>query len=407
MVMLTGKDPGSLGIYGFRHRKGYSYHEGYIVNSTHVKAPCVWDILGKKGFRSTVIGIPPSYPPKALNGNMISCMITPSHERQFTFPNELKMEVERIVGRYMFDVTFRVEDREKIKQELFEMTGKRFRLACYLARNKPWDLFILHEIGFDRLHHAFWKFFDPQHPKYTEGNPYEAIAEEYYTYVDARIGELLETVGADTSVLVISDHGSKAMTGALCINQWLEQEGFLKFKSHPAKVSPIDECELDWSKTVAWGWGGYYARIFLNVHGREPEGIVARSHVDAVKEDLKDKVRGIKDSSGRTLQNRVLEPETIYRSVQGDSPDLMVYLDDLNWRSAGTVGHESMYLTENDTGPDDSVHTMDGVFTLFDPEKRIGGKLNDVRALDIAPTILALFGCTPGDHMQGSSVLLD
>jgi len=45
MVMLTGKNPRKLGIYGFRHRRGYSYTEGYIVNSTNVRSPAVWDVL--------------------------------------------------------------------------------------------------------------------------------------------------------------------------------------------------------------------------------------------------------------------------------------------------------------------------------------------------------------------------
>src|ERR1700686_1336199 len=69
MVMMTGRNPGELGIYGFRHRKGNSYTEGYIVNSSHVREPCVWDILAKSGLRSCVIGVPPSYPPKPVNGS--------------------------------------------------------------------------------------------------------------------------------------------------------------------------------------------------------------------------------------------------------------------------------------------------------------------------------------------------
>src|SRR5437667_12721028 len=59
MVMMTGKNPGALGIYGFRHRRGFSYKEGYIVNSSHVEEPTVWDILGRRGLKSCVIGLPP------------------------------------------------------------------------------------------------------------------------------------------------------------------------------------------------------------------------------------------------------------------------------------------------------------------------------------------------------------
>ena len=62
MVMMTGRNPGALGIYGFRHRKGHSYNEGYIVNSSHVREAPVWDILGRQGLRSYVIGSPPLIP---------------------------------------------------------------------------------------------------------------------------------------------------------------------------------------------------------------------------------------------------------------------------------------------------------------------------------------------------------
>jgi predicted AlkP superfamily phosphohydrolase/phosphomutase len=401
MVMMTGKNPGKLGIYGFRHRKGHNYRDGYIVSSMSVKEPAVWDVIGRAGMSSCIIGLPPSYPPKPLNGNLVTCMITPGLDKQYTFPAELKQEVEKVVGRYVFDVTFRIEDREAVKNQLFEMTNKRFELAKHLMETKKWNLFILHEIGFDRLHHAFWKFFDPAHPKYVKGNQYEGIAEEYYRLVDAKIGELLEVAGKDTLVFVVSDHGSKAMKGAFCINQWLEQEGFLKLKSRPKGVTDIEKADIDWEKTKAWGWGGYYARIFLNVKGREPQGSIEPSDVPGVIRSLKEGIMRIQDPSGRTMKNVVLDPDELYGLATGDKPDLMVYFDDLDWRSAGTLGHDSLYLSENDTGPDDSVHSMNGIFIFHDPGEKKGRGLSGLKSIDMAPTLLKLLEVpVPGD-MQG------
>ncbi len=215
MVMMTGKNPGQLGIYGFRHRKGASYNDAYIVNSTHVKERTVWEILSSHGRKSIVLGVPPGYPPKPVpNALTVSCFITPSIERPFTYPPELREEVLKAAGgRYIFDVTFRTEDRDGIKEELFDMTRKRFDVAEHLAKSHPWDFFIMHEIGFDRLHHAFWKFFDPTHPRYVPGNKYEKIDEEYYGMVDDRIGRLLSIFGDECLTFVLSDHGSKAMKG--------------------------------------------------------------------------------------------------------------------------------------------------------------------------------------------------
>jgi len=85
----------------------------------------------------------------------------------------------------------------------------------------------------------------------------------------------MESVGSDTSVMVVSDHGAKAMEGGVCINEWLQREGYLTLKAQPAAAWAAYPDMIDWSKTRAWGEGGYYARLFMNVQGREPEGQVA------------------------------------------------------------------------------------------------------------------------------------
>jgi len=401
MVMFTGKNPGELGIYGFRHRKAGSYTDGYIVNSTHVKEPTVWDVLGENGKRSVVIGMPPGYPPvKMKDGAMVSCFLTPSQERPFTYPPELRDEILRLHnGRYDFDVVFRTEDRVTLKKNLFEMTEERFDVAEHLARTQRWDLFALHEIGFDRLHHAFWKFYDPTHPKYVRGNEYEDVFDQYYSMADERIGRLLEVFGEDCVSFVLSDHGSKGMHGAFCVNEWLANEGYLVYARPPSGVVDLEKAEVDWSKTKAWGWGGYYARIFFNVRGREPKGLIDPSELEAEKSRLREKIEALTDDRGVRMRNTVLDPAVHYGRARGDSPDLMVYFDDLNWRSAGTVGHGSLYLSENDTGPDDSVHSMDGVLVMSNPKKDLKGRrVEGARIQDMAPTLLSLYGLEmPGD----------
>jgi len=406
MVMMTGKNPGRLGIYGFRHRKGHAYSDGYIVNSTSVKERTVWEILGAHGKKSVVLGVPPSYPPRAIRGvESVSCFLTPSPEREFTSPPELKSEVlSASGGAYTFDVTFRTDNRETLKSQLFDMTRRRFDVAEHLAKSRPWDFFMMHEIGFDRLHHAFWKFFDPSHPKHVKGTQYEHIDEEYYRMVDERIGRMLELFGKDCLTFILSDHGSKGMQGAFCVNQWLSEQGYLKFRVQPAKITDVEKTDIDWDKTKAWGWGGYYARIFFNVKGREPNGVIEPGELQAEKRELGRRIMGITDDKGRVMKNSVLEPSELYGVAEGDKPDLMVYFDDLNWRSAGTVGHDSNYLFENDTGPDDSVHSMRGIFLMADPKADLGGReLKGARIADMAPTLLELYGIDKGELGEGVS----
>ena len=370
-----------------------------------MKAKTVWEILSDHGVKSVIIGVPPGYPPKPVsNANIVSCFITPSAEKPFTYPEALKQEVLKAAeGKYVFDVTFRTEDRDSIKRELFEMTEKRFDVAEYLARSKPWSFFMLHEIGFDRLHHAFWKFFDPTHPKFVEGNRYRNIDLEYYSMVDGRIGRLLEIFGDDCTTMVMSDHGSKAMKGAFCVNEWLKQEGYLKLRTEPKSQTELEKADIDWGRTKAWGWGGYYARIFFNVKGREKEGVVPPEKLEEEKKALATKIASIKDDKGRQMANEVYEPDALYGTATGDKPDLMVYFDRLDWRSAGTLGHGSLYLSENDTGPDDSVHSMKGVFLMSKPGwKPQTGEVEGLDVTQVAPTLLRLLGLEPSE--EGISV---
>jgi len=406
MVMMTSKSPGELGIYGFRHRKGYSYTDGWIANSTSIRAKKVWDYLAEMGKRSCLIGVPPSYPPYPINGNLISCFITPSDKVDYTYPKELRYEIEQLVGRYMFDVVFRTEDRDAVLKDLYEMTEKRFAVIKYMLKKEHWDYFMFVEIGVDRLHHAFWKFHDKRHPKYIPNNKYENVIRDYYKFIDAKIGELLSLIDDDTCVMLVSDHGTSGMKGAFCINEWLIEKGYLVLKRYPDKVTDLDKCEVDWSKTKAWGWGGYYARIFLNVKGREPNGVIAREEYESFRDNLAKEIMSIKGPNGEHFNTKVFKPETLYKQCIGDKPDLMVYFDDLYWRSAGTIGHRSLYLSENDTGPDDSVHWYDGVFIFYSKKNNNGNSkglnLGRISIYDIAPTILAVMGVKQAnDGMQG------
>ena len=408
MVMMSSKSPGRLGLYGFKHRKGYSYNEGWIANSQSIKEPRIWDYLERENKKICLIGVPPTYPPIRINGNLISCFITPKQSKNFTNPPELASEVEKLVGsnNYKFDVQFRIEDRDKIISDLYEMTQRRFTVIQHLLTKTEWDYFMFVEIGVDRLHHMFWKYYDKTHPKYELNNKYEKVIPEYYKYIDRKIGELLSVVDDETYVLVVSDHGTASMKGAFCINEWLIKEGYLVLKKYPDAITELDRCDIDWDRTTAWGWGGYYARIFLNVKGRESRGKIKPSEYDQVRDDLRTRLASIRGPQTEELDNKVFFPEEIYDECNGSKPDLMVYFDNLSWRSAGTVGHNTLYLSENDTGPDDSVHSMDGIFLLYNKKNNNQGRrrIDRISIYDVAPTLMSIMGMNVPSDMQGKVI---
>ena len=66
MCMATSQDPGSLGVYGFRNRRDYSYDRLAFVNSRSIQEIAVWDQVAREGKRANIIGVPPSYPPREV-----------------------------------------------------------------------------------------------------------------------------------------------------------------------------------------------------------------------------------------------------------------------------------------------------------------------------------------------------
>jgi predicted AlkP superfamily phosphohydrolase/phosphomutase len=403
-VMMSSKDPGTLGIYGFRNRSDYSYEKMAFATGAAVKEPRVWDHLSKAGKDVICLGVPGTYPPRPVNGLMVGCFLTPSIESNYTYPPELKQEIAKVVHPYMVDCPdFRTEDKKRLLDDIYRMTEKRFTLARHFLRTKPWDFFMMVEMGTDRIHHAFWKFTDASHSKYEAGNSWENVIRDYYEYVDGQIGQLLKDVPEDATVLVVSDHGAKAMDGGICINEWLIKQGYLVLREYPKKPTRFAELPVDWSRTKAWSEGGYYARVFLNVQGREPQGIIPRSEYEAFRDKLAREIEAIPDERGRPIGTKVLKPQQLYRKVNGVAPDLFAYFGQLRWRSVGTVGLNTVQTFENDTGPDDANHAEEGIYIIAGPGISAGKRWDGPQLMDIAPTILRLFKVDVPADMQGKA----
>jgi len=420
--MAASKDPGTLGIYGFRNRKDHSYHGLDIAMSHHVKEPRVWDLLTRAGLPSIVIGVPGTFPIlHPINGQMVTCFLTPNPIdaygsddpiRQFTHPPALKNTIRDLVGEYMVDVKgFRTDDKNWLLEQIHVMTERRFTVVKHLMETQPWKLLWFVEMGVDRIHHGFWAEMDPKHHRHVGGNPLQHAIRDYHVKLDGLIGEVIQRCDPmTTAFLVVSDHGAKRMDGGVCFNDWLIREGFMALKTPVDKPTRFDFNMVDWARTRAWGEGGYYGRCFLNVAGREPQGIVPHSQVEALREDLARRLEALPDHQGQPMGTRVYKPEQIYTKVNGVPPDLIVIFGDLHWRSVGTVGNESIYTFSNDTGPDDANHAQEGLYILALPpgmeSARPAGTRDDEPTLyDIAPTILKLLKQpVPGD-MKGRTLV--
>lgn len=405
LCMSTGRDPGELGIYGFRNRKEYTY-DFELAISPIKKYSTFWDVAGEKGKKVILVGIPPSYPPREVNGIMLSCFLTPSTTSQFTYPPDVKDELLNKLHEVVFDVSnFRRDDKIGLLRDILHLTERRFELYKYLM-NKEWDIFFFVEMGPDRMHHGFWKYFDETHRKYERHHQLNLAMKNYYEMLDEKIGELLSMLDDNTIVVVVSDHGAKKMDGGICINEWLINQGYLKLNEVPVGMKNIRETDVRWEETLAWGEGGYYSRVFLNIKGREPRGKIERKDYKKVRDEIKEGIEGIKTDAGDEMNTLVFYPEEIYRDVQGYPPDLIVIFDDLNWRGVGTVGWNSLWTFENDTGPDDANHSWDGIISITSPFHKIRNQ-NEVDILSFARTMLDLIEIEADRNIIGGTSLLE
>lgn len=408
--MTSSKDPGTLGIYGFRNRGDHSYDKLMIATSLAVKEPRLWDILGAHGKDSIVVGVPGTYPiTKQVKGCMITSFLTPNTtdpKITWTSPPGLHVEVNKLVGEYMVDTPgFRTDKKAELLQQIYTMTERRFKTVRYLLQNKPWDMFFMVEMGTDRIHHGFWSCMDESHHAHVPGNEFKESIHEYYKYVDGEIGKTLECIDQDTTaVWIVSDHGAKSMVGGFMFNQWLMNEGFLHFNEPPAPKSKFSVKDVDWSKTTAWGEGGYYGRLFINVEGREPNGQVKQADYESFRDALAAKIEAVVDHHGQLMGNKCYKPEEIYKSVNRVSPDLVVIFGDLRWRSVGQVGSDTVYTFENDTGPDDANHAQQGMYLYAHPSLQARGRVDSPEIYDVAPTILTQLGLPVPQDMRGKAL---
>lgn len=407
--MASSKDPGKLGIYGFRNRADYSYDKLSIATSLAVREARLWDILGARGRDNIVLGVPGTFPiVREPRGCMVCGFLAPDTDSDYTYPKSLKEEIARVVGgEYLIDAKgFRTENKQWLLDQIHELCDQRFKVARHLITTKPWNLFWMVEMGVDRIHHAFWQFMDKTHHRYEPGNPFESAIHDYYVRIDRHIADLLDAMDLDkTAVWVVSDHGAKCMIGGFCFNDWLIEEGYLVMKEPVTEKKRFNVADVDWSRTRAWGEGGYYGRCFINVQGREPNGIVPQSEYETFRQELVTKLEALSDHEGRVMGTRAYKPQDIYPEVNGYPPDLVVIFGDLNWRSVGTLGNGQRHVFENDTGPDDANHAQEGMYILSHPSLPSRGRQDDATLYDVAPTCLKLLNEPIPADMQGRSLV--
>ena len=294
-------------------------------------------------------------------------------------------------------------------------------------------VFFFYFSSLDLNSHMFWRLMDPAHPGYDASlaAQYGSAIPWFYQQIDQVLGQVLPTLDEHTTLLVVSDHGFAPYYRSFNLNTWLLQNGYIKLKPGVIEDESAPFAGVDWQHTRAYGLG--LNGLYLNLKGREPEGIVQPgAEADALLAELRQKLLDIRDSqlspaqsktlidSEMNLPDRVSDPaghgmpvitriDLASEAYQGphahDGPDALIGYNRgyrSGWRTI--LGGFPPDILEDNLNPWSGDHCMD--YTLV-PGVLLSNRHVQARApalTDIAPTILAEFGIAKSKGMIGQSV---
>ena len=266
-----------------------------------------------------------------------------------------------------------------------------------LDRFKKGILFCYFESS-DIIQHMFWRYTDPRHPLYDEkgAKKYGNVITGWYQKMDSILGEVMDTIGDDDILIVLSDHGFNTFRRSVHVNTWLRRNGYLELTDPRAPLGRELLADIDWSRTRAYAIG--FGSIYINQTGRESQGIVKPGEeTEALKKELSEKLRTWQDEPYQLpIISSVYRKEEIFWGPFSDEmPDLYLGF---------AIGYRASWQTAMGAVPENLVEDNRKKWSgdhLFDP-KLIPGVLfvnrpitkNDPSLYDITPTILKLVGVT-------------
>jgi predicted AlkP superfamily phosphohydrolase/phosphomutase len=421
--IFTGVNPGKHGIFGFtlgnvQQRKG-------LVQLDKVKAPAIWNAANAQGARIGLFNIPMTYPAPVVDGWSVSGMLTPEGggetPENFTHPKELRDDIQKAAGNYEIDIEVNYDEdwksTEIIERLSRNLALKRKALKHLLAADG--DLPILFAVleAPDRLMHVHYKYIDPRQEHYNrpEAAPIRERAWEFFDEMDEVIGDLLDWAGDDAYVITMSDHGfgpkDKSVNVNVALREWgllnvggagamTKSAGLRKVARRAKKVLPKSvwqrakgaaQSSIDWSRTKAFSAPIPQQGIYINLAGREPNGIVPQSEYESVRDDIIRRFSALTDpDDGKPVADRILKREEVVHGPEAkDAPDLFPVCRGYSYElSDGTY---SPGILDDYRKLPRGFHQVDGIFGIAGPGVEPAKNLK-AHLYDITPTALYLAG---------------
>ncbi len=438
----TGKNPGKHGVFDYIHPRQGQFD---LVNASAIDSPMLWEVLSGKGKRVGVMNVPVTYPPRPVNGFLIAGLLSPSRAI-FTYPSNFLDRYEAELGSYrvMPKVQYKDGIEDEFIADLQDHVEQRERYALALMQNEPWDFLMVHFLTLDVAQHALWHFMDPTHPRHdpARASRYGDAILRLYQRIDAALAEITAHLDDDTTLFLMSDHGFGPLHRVVNLNNLFLETGLLRLKRHPLTrlkftlarlgVTPASAYEwlahlglqsitfkvskrfrnrmvgkflsfddVDWSRTVAFSLG-HVGQVYLNVKGRQPQGIVPPEEYERVRQHIVETLKRLVDpDTGRKLVDRVIFREEACHGPHCDEgPDLHLVMDGYRVIAFPLFATNTRIVTEQIRG-DSGCHRANGIFVVHGPHIRAGQQIEGANIVDLAPTILHTFRLPVPRDMDG------
>lgn len=420
--IITGQNPGKHGIFDF-----ISIDSSYRPKPTNggmLQSTPIWSHLSRAGKQVLVVNVPMTYPPRAINGVMISGMDAPYLDRLFTYPSYLSK-----ILHHKFNFTVEVtRKKRKIESKadflraystyLVTTTEEQSKVVQYLLRLQSFDFIFLVFTTPDRMQHIHGTKIM---------SPLNTSIQDVYESCDQALGVVMQELGQEWNYILLSDHGAAPYKKVFELSTWLEQDGYLnivrtqrrsaqrlsskflyKLRRQTYKYLGLSQERIadkqgfmgnvDWDATKAFSVGAF-GNIYLNTRSRFSNGILSEREYKDMRHTLMEKLLAIRDpETGARVVKEVYFREDVYQgSFLHLAPDILIettgdyfvrnnldHIEGKIFYPAGLYGNRLL--------PHTGKHTADGVLVISGPMFVQDNEPGDANVFDITPTLLYLFG---------------
>lgn len=433
---MTGVNPGKHGVFGFK-QKADSDYSFQFVNNRSLKTKTLWNILSEMNKKVILINIPMMYPPEQGNGILIGGMDSPGEDSDFTFPPEIKELLRKITEDYIIHLHVGAgyldnDDKRRIAIEnLLKMIHAREKVVLYFMKNYPWNFFAVNFSATDQVQHHFWRYM-------RSDNEFRDAILTIYKRVDEAIGKIVNSLGEDSTLFIMSDHGAgPASDIVFFLDEWLKEKGLLNFrkvvvitaikrafvnflltffsKKLTSEIKDtlmhflpglrvrlqgyVRRSLIDWPSTKVFS-GEHPATLRINLKGRDKEGIVDEKEYEDLRDYLIKELMALKDpETGEELIEKVYRKEELYKGPYLNiAPDLIICTKNFAHQVKG--GPYPKRRTYNKVvskkDPRDffvnGVHRLNGIFIAYGKHIKKNISLTPLSVIDLCPTILYCLG---------------